>query len=132
MRQHMRLALWLCLLAAARLSAQNAQPSFENDQVIINAPHPGVDVPGSTHKMHDHKLNRVMVYFHPGGEVLHYLDGHTVDLKWGANDVKWSPASGYHYSVIPPEVVILLTAFARFSVYQRLPSAPATIDSGSL
>lgn len=104
MRLHMRLALSLCLLGAARLSAQNTQASFENDQVIIDAPHPGVDVPGSTHKMHDHKLNRVMVYLHPGGEVLHYVDGHTVDLKWQANDVKWSPASGYHYSVIPPEL----------------------------
>jgi redox-sensitive bicupin YhaK (pirin superfamily) len=101
MRQHTRLAFALGLLAAARLGAQNTQASFENDQVIINAPHPGVDVPGSTHKMHDHKLNRVMVYLHPGGELLHYLDGHTEDLKWQAGQVKWSPASGMHYSEIP-------------------------------
>jgi hypothetical protein len=104
MQLHIRLALSLCLLAAARLGAQNTQPSFENDQVIIDAPHPGVDVPGSTHKMHDHKLNRVMVYLHPGGEVLHYRDGSTVDLKWQQGEVKWSPASGLHYSVIPPEL----------------------------
>ncbi|MCM3879524.1 MAG: hypothetical protein ND807_05410 [Vicinamibacterales bacterium] len=81
-----------------------AQPSFENDQVIVNAPHPAVDVPGSTRKMHDHKLNRVMVYLHPGGERLHYLDGGIVDLKWQEGEVQWSPASGFHYSEIPPEL----------------------------
>ena len=102
LRSHAEWALTLGLLAGVRLAAQNLQPSFENDQVIVNAPHPGVEVPGSAHKMHDHKLNRVMVYFHDGGELLHYLDGRTVDLKWQAGEVKWSPASGFHYSEIPP------------------------------
>jgi quercetin dioxygenase-like cupin family protein len=101
LRPHAKWALTLGLLAGARLAAQSSQPSFENGQVIVNAPHPGVDVPGSAHKMHDHKLNRVMVYFHDGGELLHYLDGRTVDLKWRAGDVRWSPASGFHYSEIP-------------------------------
>ena len=96
--------LSVCLLAAAPLAAQNSQPSLENDQVILNAPHPNVDVPGASHKMHDHKLNRVMVYLHPGGEVLHYGDGKVVDLKWKQGEVKWSPASGPHYSVVPPEL----------------------------
>jgi hypothetical protein len=90
-------------LLAGALAAQNTQPSFENDQAIVNAPHPNVDVPGSTHKAHDHKLNRVMVYMHPGGEYLHYLDGRTVDLKWQAGEVQWSPASGMHYSEGKPD-----------------------------
>jgi hypothetical protein len=101
LRLHAEWALALCLLAGTRLPAQDSQASFENDQVILNAPHPGVEIPGSAHKMHDHKLNRVMVYFHPGGEFLHYQDGSTVDLKWQAGEVKWSPASGFHYSEIP-------------------------------
>jgi hypothetical protein len=67
------------------------QPAFENDQVIINLPHA---------KMHDHKQNRVMIYAFRGGEYLHYLGGRTVDLSWQANEVKWSPASGLHYSEI--------------------------------
>jgi len=83
------------------LAAKRTQPDFENDQIIVNAPHPHVAVPGSTHKMHDHKLNRVMVYLHPGGETIHYLDGRTVDLKWKEGEVMWSPASGMHYSQIP-------------------------------
>ena len=68
------------------------KPPFENDQVIINEPHA---------KMHVHRYNRVMIYMSAGGELLHYVDGHTEDLKWRAGDVKWSPASGMHYSEIP-------------------------------
>jgi hypothetical protein len=93
----------VCLLASA-LAAQKTQPLFENDQVIINAPHPNnVDVPGSTHKAHEHKLNRVMVYMHKGGEYLHYLDGRTEDLKWSPGQVLWSPANGPHYSEMKPD-----------------------------
>jgi len=94
-------AFALCLLAGARLAAQKAQPDFENDQAIVNAPHPGIDVPGFARKMHDHPLNRVMVYLHPGGELLHYRDGSTKVLKWQAGEVQWSPASGLHFSEIP-------------------------------
>jgi quercetin dioxygenase-like cupin family protein len=77
----------------ARNAPSEVQPDFENDQVVINAPHP---------KMHDHKLNRVMIYAFQGGELLHYVDGHTEDLRWQAGEVKWSPASGLHYSEVPP------------------------------
>jgi hypothetical protein len=90
-------------LLATVLLAQNTQPSFENDQVIINEPHPNIDVPGFTHKAHEHKLNRVMVYMHQGGEYLHYLDGRTEDLKWRPGQVVWSPASGPHYSEMKPD-----------------------------
>ena len=95
--------LLFCLLGGA-LTAQNTQPSFENDQVIINAPHPNLDVPGFAHKAHEHKLNRVMVYMHVGGEYLHFLDGRTEDLKWQAGQVVWSPAEGPHYSEMKPDV----------------------------
>jgi hypothetical protein len=80
----------------ARSSLPEMQPDFENDQVIVNAPHP---------KMHDHKLNRVMIYAFRGGELLHFVDGHTVDLHWQAGEVKWSPAAGLHYSEVPPGYV---------------------------
>ena len=78
----------------AQGSLPEMQPAFENDQVIVNNPHA---------KMHDHKQNRVMIYTFRGGELLHYLDGHTVDLSWKAGEVKWSPASGLHYSEIAPK-----------------------------
>jgi len=80
----------------ARSSLPGTQPEFENDQIVVNAPHP---------KMHDHKLNRVMIYAFRGGELLHYVDGHTLELHWRAGEVAWSPASGLHYSETPPGYV---------------------------
>jgi hypothetical protein len=113
-----------CLLAAGfQLAAQSrgrTKPDFENDQVVVNAPRPwpGTDDPATDlpkacatlppphrarcaepgHNWHNHKLNRVMIYFFTGGEMLTYLDGSTEDLNWQAGTVKWSPASGFHYS----------------------------------
>jgi hypothetical protein len=110
---HPKRAFALCLLAgAAPLAAQNSQPSadshavdahFENYQVILNAAHPGISIPGAAtgKNWHNHPLNRVMVYVHPGGEKLTYLDGTVQDLQWEAGTVKWSEASGYHYSDVP-------------------------------
>jgi len=94
-------AIALCLLTGTYVAAQRSQPVFENDQVVIPAPQPGVEVPGFPRKMHEHVLNRVMVYLHPGGEILHYRDGTTTVLRWQAGEVLWSPASGLHYSEIP-------------------------------
>ena len=74
------------------MSAQNPKSTFENDQVLINERHG---------QPHDHKLNRVMIYVQTGGEILHYLDGKDVTLKWKAGDVVWSPASGMHKSEVP-------------------------------
>ena len=101
-------AFALCLsvsgLIAITLTAQNTQPSFENDQVVVNEPHPNtIDVPGAPKKAHEHKHNRVMVYMHLGGEYLHYLDGRTEDLKWHPGEVVWSPANGPHYSEMKPD-----------------------------
>jgi hypothetical protein len=67
--------------------------TFENDYVIIGQAHP---------KMHIHPYNRVMIYGTAGGEWLHFVDGHTQDLKWQAGEVKWSPVEKPHYSEIPP------------------------------
>ena len=74
--------------------------------MILNAPHPGISIPGAAtgKNWHNHPLNRVMVYIHNGGEKLTYLDGSVADLKWQAGTVRWSPAEGYHYSEIPPEL----------------------------
>jgi quercetin dioxygenase-like cupin family protein len=79
------------------LVAQNVKSTFENDQVLINERHG---------QPHDHKLNRVMIYFQAGGEVLHYLDGKDVILKWGPGEVQWSPASGMHVSEIPASMKV--------------------------
>ena len=103
------------VFAVAPLAGQTSQPSFdshslnahfENAQVILNGPHEGIKIPGAAtgKNWHNHPLNRVMVYIHTGGEKLTYLDGSVDDLKWQAGTVRWSPAEGYHYSELPPEL----------------------------
>jgi hypothetical protein len=93
---------------------------FENDQLIVDPPQPypgagdpATDLPqvcatlppqdrtrcGETgHNWHNHKLNRVLIYFRTGGERLTYLDGTLEDLAWDPGTVNWSPAIGFHYS----------------------------------
>mgnify|MGYP001545885494 FL=1 len=93
---------------------------FENDQLIVDPPqpYPGAGDPATDlpelcetlppqdrarcaapgHNWHNHKLNRVLIYFRTGGERLTYLDGFISDLKWDPGTVSWSPAIGFHYS----------------------------------
>jgi len=93
---------------------------FENDQLIVNPPQPypgagdpATDLPKACatlpppdrarcaedgHNWHNHKLNRVLIYFRTGGERLTYLDGTVEDLAWDPDTVNWSPAIGFHYS----------------------------------
>ena len=93
---------------------------FENDQLIVNPPQPypgagdpAIDLPQTCatlpprhralcaepgHNWHNHKLNRVLIYFRTGGERLTYLDGSTEDLAWDPGTINWSPSVGFHYS----------------------------------
>jgi hypothetical protein len=93
---------------------------FENDQLVVNPPQPwpgagdpATDLPQACatlpppdrarcgeagHNWHNHKLNRVLIYFRTGGERLTYLDGTVEDLMWEPDTIKWSPPSGFHYS----------------------------------
>jgi hypothetical protein len=93
---------------------------FENDELIVDPPqpYPGAGDPATDlpkicptlppqdrarcaetgHNWHNHKLNRVLIYFRTGGERLTYLDGTVEDLTWEPGTVNWSPAVGFHYS----------------------------------
>lgn len=99
-----KLAVVICLVSAGYLCAQDSRIEFFGDQVAMNLPHPSVEVAGSPRKMHTHQFNRVMIYMHPGGEDLHFQDGHLQELRWQAGSALWSPVSGLHYSVIPKEL----------------------------
>jgi hypothetical protein len=99
----------MLLFCAGHVAAQTqtSKPEFFGDQVAVNLPHLGVDVPGFARKMHVHQFNRVMIYMHPGGETLHYADGHTDVLKWQTGTAVWSPIAGFHYSDIPTSTLPL-------------------------
>jgi quercetin dioxygenase-like cupin family protein len=91
---------YLTLLAAttAVLSAQPQAPNpvvIENDQVRVLKV---IDQPHHKGQLHEHAMNRVMVYLNDGHMVLEYEGGKTDDQKVKAREVRWSPAGGKHTS----------------------------------
>ena len=84
------------LAIAAYLLAQ-APPTLENEQVRVLT---AVDQPHVKHALHEHKLNRVMVYLTAGEQEIIGQDGRKTTLKFQPGDVKWSPASGMHTSEV--------------------------------
>lgn len=90
----MRRAYFVLLANVVAACAQPATP-IDNEQarvlVVTDNPH---------HKggMHEHAMNRVMIYLDPGEDRLAYEDGRVKDLNFKAGEVLWSAAGGRHTS----------------------------------
>jgi hypothetical protein len=88
------------LLCAGPLCAADPVPpqvTLENDFVKV------IDVTVQPHektRMHDHKINRVMVYLNAGRQHFEWQNGKPADLKWQAGQPLWSPAAGMHIAEI--------------------------------
>jgi len=83
-------------------AAQNATP-IENDQVrVIQV----TDQPHTKTQLHEHKLNRVMIYLTPGHQSIAPQNGKRVDVAFKAGEVKWSPANGMHVSEITSDAPV--------------------------
>ena len=83
-------------LAAAGLFAQN-NVVLDNDQVKV------LKVSQDPHKrtrLHQHTMDRVMIYLQAGKQRIDYQDGKRVELNWKAGEALWSPASGMHIAEI--------------------------------
>ncbi|MFN3324543.1 MAG: hypothetical protein ACK5AZ_13680 [Bryobacteraceae bacterium] len=86
-------ALCLSLLSAA---AQNpARPRIENDDALVIL---ATSRPGPKGRLHDHKVNRVMIYLEEGEQILEHQDGKVENIRFKAGEVLWSPAAGLHTS----------------------------------
>ena len=70
-------------------------PAIENDQVRVLV---ATDQPKHKSAVHEHKVNRVLIYLDPGEDRITYEDGRVEDLKFRANEIRWSPAGGKHTS----------------------------------
>jgi hypothetical protein len=57
-----------------------------------------VDQPHSPSALHQHELNRVMIYLTSGDLDVRYQDGHVDKQHWKVEQVAWSPAGGMHIS----------------------------------
>jgi quercetin dioxygenase-like cupin family protein len=84
------------LSVAACLFAQTP-PTLENDQVRALTV---TDQPHVKHALHEHKLNRVMIYLNAGEQEIITQDGKKTTLKVKPGDVKWSPSVGMHTSEV--------------------------------
>ena len=101
----MRLAVFL--LPAVLLFAQDRNIPIDNEYVrVLSVVDQPLKKPGA---LHEHPLNRVMIYLDPGDIQLRYKDGQEENQHWKAGDVAWSPASGLHTSqnVSPKPVRII-------------------------
>jgi len=77
--------------------AQNARTVVDNEQVKVLS----VNVaPRQKTRLHDHKVNRVMIYLQAGKQTIDYEDGKKAILNWKAGEAKWSPSSGMHIAEI--------------------------------
>src|SRR4051794_38478934 len=90
----MTLSRLLPALLALPLAAQTP-PAIENDQVRVVVV---TDQPHHKSEMHEHQVNRVMIYLDPGTDRITHGDGRVEDLKFRANEIRWSPAGGKHTS----------------------------------
>jgi hypothetical protein len=84
----------LLFLAAAAFSAETP---IDNDQVKVITVH---ENPHVKTRMHDHKINRVMIYLQPGRQAIEEQGGKKTVQEWKAGEVKWSPARGMHTAEI--------------------------------
>lgn len=91
---------YLAILAAtaALLCAQSERTNpvvVDNEQVRVLKVS---DPPHRKGKLHEHAMNRVMVYLNDGHLVLQYEGGKTDDQRVKAGEVRWSQAGGKHTS----------------------------------
>ena len=68
---------------------------FDNDQARVLFVTSPADAKSA---LHDHKVNRVMIYLDPGEMTLTEQNGKVETLKFKSGEALWSPASGLHIS----------------------------------
>ena len=86
------------------LLAQTPVTPIDNDQAHVIIAH---DQPHKKGALHEHKLDRVMIYLQPGHQEF-TQNGKTSTLVFKAGDVKWSPASGMHTSEIVSDIPVTI------------------------
>jgi quercetin dioxygenase-like cupin family protein len=89
----------LVLLAATASVLRSQTPPnpvvIDNDQVRVLKVS---DLPHHKGQLHEHLMNRVMIYLNAGHMVLQYENGKTDDQQVKAGEVRWSKAGGKHIS----------------------------------
>jgi beta-alanine degradation protein BauB len=93
MRPRFTLLFMIAVTAVAQISKTVADNEYVRALKVEVQPH-------AKTRLHEHTMNRVMIYLQPGRQDLLYKDGRKVLLQWKAGEAKWSPASGLHVAEI--------------------------------
>ncbi len=117
--------LSLILAAGAATFAQQSTVNIDNDLVKVLTV---VQPPGAKSKLHEHSMNRVMIYRNAGGQLLHFIGGRVEEQKWKAGDVFWSPAGGMHTSENPSNVANTLVEIELKKPAPAVPAKPTALD----
>ena len=101
----MKRSITLCLTFAACAAAQTGGAVIDNEQVkvlkVTTQPHQKT-------RLHQHTVNRVMIYLQAGRQNIDYQEGKKVVLDWKAGEAKWSPSSGMHIAEITSDKPVTL------------------------
>ena len=90
----------VCAAAAALFAVETVKTPINNDDVRV------LDVVLQPHEktsMHEHTVNRVMIYRNAGSQKFEYADGRHTVLSFRENEVKWSPVEGKHIAEVSTE-----------------------------
>lgn len=129
---HRTICRFFALLAggAALVFAQTSQTVIDNEDVKVLK----VTVqPHQKTRLHQHTVNRVMVYLQPGSQTLEYQDGRKNMLHWKAGEAKWSPASGMHIAEITssqPVTIVEIELKKPGAAHSSSPLDPVKVDPG--
>jgi len=110
------------LAAAAAFSAETTTP-LDNDEVkvlkVTQDPHVKTG-------LHQHKINRVMIYLQAGRQTIEQQDGKKVMMDWKPGEAKWSPAGGMHTAEITSDkpVTIVEVELKKAGSSAKAPASP--------
>jgi uncharacterized RmlC-like cupin family protein len=92
----------LLALLPLTLAAQTTV-TVDNPRVRILT---AIDAPHQPTPLHQHDLNRVMIYLDTADQDISHPGAETEHLHWKAGDVAWSPAGGMHISEVVSGVAL--------------------------
>ncbi len=114
----------VCFACAAVAAAQTGGAVIDNEQVRVLK----VTVqPHQKTRLHQHTVNRVMIYLQAGRQNIDYQDGKKVVQSWKAGEAKWSPSSGMHVAEITSDQPVTIV-----EVELKKPGSSARVGTSAL
>jgi len=117
------------LTAGAAAFAQQSTVNIDNELVkVLTVVQPA----GAKSALHEHSMNRVMIYPTAGGQTLRFADGRVENQKWPAGGIIWSPAGGKHTSENPNKAANTLVEIELKKPASANPAKPTALDPAKL